>query len=416
MSAVHCAAFASASARFQPWRSVMKNNMDIIVAGGGPAGIFAALEAAKRGRSVLLLERKREMGIPVRCAEAVGKEDLENYTEVDPRWIGSEVNTFIMVLPNGREVKLKNHIYSGYILNRDLFEYDMAARAAKAGALIRMRSNVTGLLRDKDDNICGVRVLENGREKEYYSKIVIAADGVESRLARQAGIYTALKSEDIEPCVQATLSGVRIPENALYMYVGKCYAPGGYAWVFPKANGCANVGLGINGKYSGPEKNADSYLRDFLGLFFPNASVQRYVAAGVPVTTNLKTLVKNQLMIAGDAGHMVNPLNGGGITHAIYSGIRSGQTAAEACDNPQRTEKLFHRYEKDIYKRFGKNHESQYRIKDIVYQMSDEDYNQIGEEVLKIDIAKRTFLAVFKQVVKHKPEFLVDVMRAFSGI
>ncbi len=153
MSAVHCAAFASASARFQPWRSVMKNNMDIIVAGGGPAGIFAALEAAKRGRSVLLLERKREMGIPVRCAEAVGKEDLENYTEVDPRWIGSEVNTFIMVLPNGREVKLKNHIYSGYILNRDLFEYDMAARAAKAGALIRMRCNVTGLLRDKDDNI-----------------------------------------------------------------------------------------------------------------------------------------------------------------------------------------------------------------------------------------------------------------------
>lgn len=394
----------------------MKNSCDIIVAGGGPAGIFAALEAAKSGRSVLLLERKREMGIPVRCAEAVGKEDLEHYTRVDPRWISSEVNTFIMVLPNGREVKLKSHIYSGYILNRDLFEYDMAARAAKAGALIRMRSNVTGLLRDNEENICGVRVLEKGREKEYYSRIVIAADGVESRVAKEAGIHTTLKPEDIEPCVQATLSGVHIPENALYLYVGRCYAPGGYAWVFPKANGCANVGLGINGKYSSPDKNADSYLRDFLERFFPNASVQRYVAAGVPVTTNLKTLTRNQLMIAGDAGHMVNPLNGGGITHAIYSGIRAGQTAAEVCENPAKSEKFLHRYEKDIYKRFGKNHESQYRIKDIVYQMSDEDYNQIGDEVLKIDIAKRSFLTVFKQVVKHKPEFLVDVMRAFSGI
>jgi digeranylgeranylglycerophospholipid reductase len=397
--------------------TIMKTNWDIIVIGGGPAGIFAAMEAAKAGSSVILFDRKREMGIPVRCGEAVGKEDFSRYVEIDPRWIGSKVNTFVMVLPDGREVELKSDLYSGFILNRDLFEYDMAARASGAGACIRMKANVQELIRDPQDGpVKGVRVMEHGIQKEYYARIVIAADGVESRIARQMDIQTALKPEDIEPCVQVTASGVHLNEKALYLYVGTCYAPGGYAWVFPKAGNCANIGLGINGKYATEDMHAKDYLDRFMERFFPDASILRYVTGGVPVSTNLKNLVKENLIIAGDAGHMVNPLNGGGITHAISSGIRAGKAAAEACIHPENISKIFARYEKDIYKQFGKNHEHQYRIKDVVYQLSDQDYNRIGTEFLKLDVEKRTFLKMFKLIVKHKPEFIVDVMRAYSGI
>ena len=397
--------------------TVMKTHWDIIVIGGGPGGIFAALEAAKAGRSVVLFERKREMGIPVRCGEAVGELDFASYVGIEPRWISSRVNTFVMVLPDGREVELKSDLYSGFILNRDLFEYDMAARASDAGACIRMKANVQDLIREtKDGPVKGVRVMEHGILKEYYARIVIAADGVESRIARQMDIQTALKPEDIEPCVQVTASGVHMNEHALYIYVGSCYAPGGYAWVFPKAGNCANIGLGINGKYATEDMHAKDYLDRFMERFFPDASIQRYVTGGVPVTTNLKTLVKENLMIVVDAGHMVNPLNGGGITHAISSGIRAGKAAAEACADPGKIKKIFSGYEKDIYKQFGKNHEHQYRIKDVVYQLSDEDYNRIGTEFLKLDVDKRTFLKMFTLVVKQKPEFIVDVIRAYSGI
>ena len=394
----------------------MKRHWDVIVAGGGPAGIFAAREAAARGSSVLLLERKQEMGVPVRCGEAVGAKDLASYVDIDPRWISSEINTFILVLPNGKEVKLKNNMYTGYILNRDLFEYDMAADAAKKGAVIRMKSNVLELLPGKDASPAGVRVDENGRICEHYARVVIAADGVESRIARGAGIHTALKPGDIEPCVQVTASNVHLPEKALYLYVGFCYAPGGYAWAFPKDKGCANIGLGINGAYSRSEKPAAAYFEDFLQRFFPDISVQRYVAGGVPVTTNLHPLAKDELLIAGDAGRMVNPLNGGGITHAIYSGIEAGRAAAQSCSDPAGMPGYFNTYQKNIQRRFGRNHEHQYRIKEIVYQMSDEDYNRIGEEVLKIDVKKRSFLSVFRHVVRQRPAFLTDVLRAFSGI
>ncbi|MBW6458755.1 MAG: NAD(P)/FAD-dependent oxidoreductase [FCB group bacterium] len=395
----------------------MRTNWDIIVIGGGPAGIFAALEAAKAGKSVVLFERKREMGIPVRCGEAVGEVDLANYVEIEQRWISSRVNTFVMVLPDGREVELKSDLYSGFILNRDLFEYDMAARAAEAGACIHMKANVTELIREPADGpVKGVRVMEHGVLKEHFAAIVIAADGVESRIARQMNIHTALKPEDIEPCVQITASGVHMNEHALYIYVGTCYAPGGYAWVFPKAGHCANIGLGINGKYATGDVHAKDYLERFMERFFPDASVQRYVTGGVPVTTTLKTLVRENLIIVGDAGRMVNPLNGGGITHAISSGIKAGKAAAEACAHPEDIKKIFSGYEKDIFRQFGKNHEHQYRIKDVVYQMNDEDYNRIGTEFLKLDVEKRTFLKMFTLVVKHKPEFIIDVVRAYSGI
>ena len=230
------------------------------------------------------------------------------------------------------------------------------------------------------------------------------------------GIDTQLKPDQIEPCVQATVSNANLKRNALYLYAGSCYAPGGYAWVFPKANNCANIGLGINGKYASKEKHSIDYLNEFLDKYFPEASIQRLVSGGVPVTRNVDPLALENMLIAGDAGHMVNPLNGGGITHAIDSGIQAGQHAVEACNNPEKIDKIFDRYKKYIQKRFGKNHESLDRIKDVVYQLNDDEFNELGEEILKMNIEKRSFLGVFSKAIKKNPSLLVDVARAFTGI
>ncbi|MFA6617827.1 MAG: geranylgeranyl reductase family protein [Candidatus Neomarinimicrobiota bacterium] len=393
----------------------MKNKWDIIVVGAGPAGLFAAKEAASEGRKVLVLERKREIGLPIRCGEAIGHEDLIKYIPLEERWVSSKVNTFIIVTPNGREVELKSDIYSGYVLNRDLFEQDIACKAAEAGATIRMKTNVVDLIFN-DDKLTGVIAEEQGILKHYYADMIIASDGVESKLAKKMGMDTHLKPTEIEACVQFTLTNVHLNKHALYIYVGKSFAPGGYAWVFPKANNCANVGLGINGKYATENKHSIDYLNDFVERFFPEASVQKLATGGVPVTKNLDPLIKENFLVAGDAGHLVNPLNGGGITHAMDSGIQAGKAAAEACKNPEDHKKILNKYNKYIRKHFGREHESLDRIKDVIYQLSDDEYNKIAEEVIKIDINKRTFMAVFSKAVKKHPELLLDVARAFTGI
>ena len=88
----------------------MKTNWDVIVVGAGPGGLFAAWELAKAGKSVLVFDRKRELGVPIRCAEASGEEDLRSYVDVDERWVGARTNAFIMVLPNGKEVQLESDV------------------------------------------------------------------------------------------------------------------------------------------------------------------------------------------------------------------------------------------------------------------------------------------------------------------
>lgn len=240
---------------------------------------------------------------------------------------------------------------------------------------------------------------------------------MESRIARKMGVNTTIKPYDIEPCVQVTASNVNLGNpKALYMYIGEKYAPGGYAWVFPKANNCANIGLGFNGKFASGEKYAKDYLETFLTEQFPQASIQKYSVGGVPVTKVLDTIYKENMLIVGDSARMVNPVNGGGIMHAIEAAVYAGQAAVKACDDDDNMEKHFKKYAKNVHKKFGRNHESLYRVKDVVYQLSDEDYNQIGEDIIKLAPEKRTFLRIFQRVVKNKPEALIDVVRAFTGI
>ena len=104
------------------WR---QRKFDLIVVGGGPAGTTAARYAAKAGINVLLLEKDRDIGVPVRCGEAASDEGLRIFVEPDPRWIKSVITKLRLISPNGRtiDVDLKQ---KGYILDRRIFDYDLA--------------------------------------------------------------------------------------------------------------------------------------------------------------------------------------------------------------------------------------------------------------------------------------------------
>ena len=123
----------------------LKENYDVIVAGGGPAGSLAAYAAAKEGVHVLLLEKDREIGSPVRCAEAVGKDGLENILDqpVNPQWIAATIKRFKFVAPDGSVVHPQVPM-TGYVLHRKLFDVDLAAMAAAAGAQGVTGTPVTG--------------------------------------------------------------------------------------------------------------------------------------------------------------------------------------------------------------------------------------------------------------------------------
>ena len=124
---------------------IVKDKYDIIVVGAGPAGSVAARVAAELGVSVLMLEKDREVGLPVRCGEAVSKKSLEEFISPEEKFIAASINKFALVAPNGKEVVIEFK-ETGYVLERKYIDYELALLAANAGTEILTQAYVNGLL------------------------------------------------------------------------------------------------------------------------------------------------------------------------------------------------------------------------------------------------------------------------------
>jgi digeranylgeranylglycerophospholipid reductase len=392
-----------------------KKKFDIVIVGGGPAGSTCARVAAENGLEVLLLEKDRDIGMPVRCGEAISDAGLRIFHEPREQWIKSVISRIRLIAPNETEIEF-NLKEKGYILDRRIFDYDLAHFAAAQGATIVTKAYVNSLTFD-DDRVSGVTGNYFNEPFQIPAKIVIAADGVESRVGRWAGLKTAIKLKDMESAIQKTVSGISINPNMFDFYMSKDWAPGGYLWVFPKGDSAANIGLGISGRYAKDGKAAHKYLDEFLARKFPDCSVLTTVAGGVPVAHTLKKIVTNGLMLVGDAARTVNPMTGGGIVAGMRSGLLAAETAAEVLKKGQDvTEKNLQNYEKQWHKVGGKNHERFYRIKEAIFKFNDEELNRIANQIAEIPEDKRTLLKLFSIAVTKKPSLLIDVARLFTGI
>ena len=299
---------------------------------------------------------------------------------------------------------------SATVLERRIFDYEVAKLAAREGAEVITKAYVYDLLKNGDGIVVGVKALIKDQKVEIHSRIVIAADGVESRVGKWAGIDTTCSIHDMESCAQMTLAGIKIDQDCLDFYFGENIAPGGYLWAFPKGKDSANVGIGISVEEA-KKKSANQYLQEFVSKKFPNAAMLTQFAGGVPCAKSCDTLVKNNVMLVGDAGHQVNPVSGGGIISGMIGGMIAGQVAAEAL----KTDDLSYlpEYEKSWHKRLGWRHDVFYNIKEAISNFSDETLNNIADSALKLPENKRTIGSIFRTALWNQPSMLIEVAKVF---
>ena len=385
---------------------------DVIVVGGGPAGSMAAEAAAKLGARTIILEKDRDIGYPVRCGEAVAAEPLKKFIEPDPAWIATTISKVRMRSPDNTNIDFGAKD-SGYILHRRMFDYALANRASQAGVEIQTRAYVDGLVIE-DDAVKGVEYQYMGEKRRLTSKIVIAADGVESRVGRMAGLRTSIKLKDMDMGYQATVGNIEVDQEMIDFYVGSNWAPGGYLWIFPKGDGMANIGLGINGVHA-KEHSAHGMVKSFLDKYFPGASILTSVCGGIPIAKTLKKITSNGLMLTGDAARMVNPVTGGGIISGMCGGQISGDVAGKAIQTGSCSEKDLEVYPNRWRKAEGKTHEAFYRISQGIAEITDDQLNKIAHRLDSTPEESRSLLTIFTAVAREKPRILLDVTRAFAG-
>jgi digeranylgeranylglycerophospholipid reductase len=386
----------------------LKTHYNVVVVGAGPAGSLAAKAASEKSLSVLMLEKDRDVGYPVRCAEAVRKDGIEEFIEPDKKWIAAVVDKFSFISPDDTEAIIDLKM-TGYILERRIFDYELAKSASKAGAEVLTKAYVNGL-QFNDGKVAGVKYEYQGEQRLVTSDIVIAADGVESRIGRWAGLKTYIDFRDMECCVQVTASNINIKPDTIYFYFGSEVAPQGYLWVFPKGNDIANIGLGVNGMI-GKRKSALSFLKDFLAKHFPDASILTIVAGGVPCSGTLKKISAPGIMLAGDAARQVNPLTGGGIVSSMVAGNLAGSIAAESIKNKKPDYILT--YDSTWEETLGKKHKIYNRLKEGIYNFSDENFNSIAKSFSRVPEEKRTIRGLFQTALFDRPSLLLDVVKVF---
>ncbi len=389
---------------------MLKDRYDIVVIGAGPAGSVAARFAAENGASVLMLERDREPGIPVRCAEGVSHKGIAPFIDVDKRWIASQIDIAKLTSPNGESAFMYNN-GTGYVLERRIFDTALCGLAAKHGARLITKADALDLIKE-NNKIIGVKYRYMGKTREVKCDIVIAADGTGSRVGRWAGINTTVALRDIDTCVQYTLAGLDVKKNTCEFYFGNEVSPGGYLWIFPKSDSTANVGIGIAGHLS-HEKGPKEYLDEFVAKRFPNATITYTMFGGVPTAATLKEIVRDNIMLVGDAARQVNPITGGGIVQGMIAGSIAGKVAAKAVKTGQFDAKFLKKYRKEWNKTLGNTQKVMHTMKEKFLFMTDERFNNLVNFCKKIPADKLTLKALFMEAVKGDPKLVLDVAKSF---
>ncbi len=344
----------------------LRSRYDVVVVGAGPGGSQAAYEAARAGLSVLLLEKRQEIGSPVRCAEGVAYEQLVSLVEPQARWIAATITRAEIATGDGAQ-RLQAGGGHGYVLERRLFDRYLAERAAQAGATVLVKTAATGLVRE-GSRVRGVRIRRSDRpgpvrEVEVEAGVVIAADGAEARVGCWAGLKPHLPLADTMACAQYLLAGVDIDPACTAYTLGYEVAPGGYAWVFPKGDGLANVGLGVQAGLAA--EPALAYLQRFIEgrPHLACGYAVTLIAGSVPVGLPPSPLVADGLLVVGDAARQVDPLTGGGIVNALAAGRLAAQTAAQALEARDTSAAFLRRYEEAWQAGTGRKMQRNYRLR-----------------------------------------------------
>lgn len=309
---------------------------DVVVIGSGPAGATTARIAAEQGLRVLLIDKKQELGSPIQCSGAVSANALnEANVPLSDEYISTPVYGFVTYNAAGDAVTLDYRAYRdtplGYVVDRRRFDRFLMTMAERAGVTVWLKCEALGYRPDPESNTVTVNLIRFGRPITVQTRVIVGADGVQSQVGKWAGLRTHIRLSELASCLQFVVDGVDT-NGLLEIVTGQEWAPGGYAWLFPKGHGYAEVGLGVARTMTDHDArwHLDHFMQhSFMAERLKNARILEVQGGGVPLAAPLRQPYADYVILVGDAARHVNPITGGGIHMALRDGVIAGQVLAE---------------------------------------------------------------------------------------
>jgi digeranylgeranylglycerophospholipid reductase len=325
-------------------------DFDVIVAGAGTAGTITAYTIAKRGHSVLLVDRKGKENIGKKtCGDALAAhhprtlKDLIGLPEIPEKIVENRIKGIDLISPDRKHsLRLDGPTIEGFLFNRVLLGQWLLELAEREGVEVMPSTRVKRLLLD-DGEVAGVSLQTDGerKDREIDGRIVVDATGAAGMLRRQLPEDTLIekhvKKQDMMVAWRAILE-TPVYEferpDILEIYWDQDHTLGGYTWVFPRGKHKVNVGVGLLElpEHKGPREIFNGFVKDNWD-FMKTELVNIDTGGGIaPMRRPIDTMVDDNFMLVGDAACQVNPVHGGGIGPSMLGGALAGISASDALD------------------------------------------------------------------------------------
>ncbi len=365
-----------------------QKSMDAIVVGGGPCGSFAAWTLARLGAKVAVFEEHKKIGLPSHCAGHVSLNGLKRLElRLPQRIFENHINGAVFYSPSGLEFRVKRSSPVTCVLNRELLDKHLAEQAMKAGAQYFTGLRVNSLA-SKSGFVAGVSVGRKEVKETVASKIVIDAEGCSSLLLKRFGLQTLDRSMTVN-AIQVEVDQVDdVDIDMVEVYLGRKYAPGFFAWIIPKKNGSAKVGLAV--KAGDPRKFLKRFMQEH-----PVASQKLERSKNTSLSVHPISLggaipktYANGLLVVGEAASQVKPTTGGGIIFGLLCARIAGKVAFEAIKKGDFSEEFLSRYQTLWKKSIGFELNAMCRLRKALNRLSDSQMDKFIGLCSRFGVAK----------------------------
>ncbi len=355
---------------------------DVIVIGAGPSGSFAALTAAKAGLTVRVCEEHDAIGVPSHCSGHVGIESFRKLgLELPKEIVENEIRGAVFYPPDGREFTVRRREPVTWVMRRARFDQWLADSATKMGAQYLLGTRVRDLIIE-DGQVRGVKI-DGGRR--LGSKLVIDAEGCSTSVSRRSPMdateFRVFNSAQVE------VDRVRdVDVDRVEVYISQEYAPGFFAWIIPRRDGSAKVGLATR------TGNPRRYLERFMGghgVASKKLSKSKVISSSfhpIPFGGGASRTYDSGFLLVGDAASQVKSTTGGGIVLGMICGKIAAEVAAQAIGLGNFSKKFLSRYQSGWRRALGFDLRMMREVRRLLMGMDDHQVNRI------FDLARRTGL------------------------
>ncbi len=388
----------------------VKSEVKIAIVGAGPAGSFTALTLARlrANQKTIVFEEHDQIGKPSHCAGHLNIKTLSKLgIKLPAKTIENKIKGAIFYSPSGLSFKVERKNPVTLVVNRELFDRTIAEEAERLGVEFRLKHRVKKLL-IRNGKVSGLIVhnLDRKRSEKIYSRLVVDAEGCPATLLKRANFFYPRPESFVYGC-QANVDRVEdVRQDLVEVYLGKKFADGLFAWIIPKKNGTAKVGLAT--RHGNPKGALINFIHKhpIASKKLCKSRILNLSFHPIPLGGPIPKTYANGLLVVGDAASQVKPTTGGGVITGMICAEQAAKTAFKALNLDNFSEKALAEYQRVWMNRLGFEFKVMLRLRKMLDRLSDRQIdrlfelcirtglNETVEKIGDIDFQGRTLLRV----------------------